>query len=68
MPANTYKTNADPKQANAQVVIDQWGGLAPTPDPHAMDPNLAAVQVNAYSPNPGELRCRSGVKLVRFTT
>lgn len=66
MPAKTYKENQDPKQADERVVISQFAGLAPTQDPHDIDPSLASIQINCYAMHPGELRCRQGIKMLTF--
>jgi hypothetical protein len=68
MPAKSYADNRDPKVADDRVVISQFSGLAPTQDPHDIDPNLSAYQINCYAMHPGELRCRPGMKLVVFAT
>lgn len=68
MPAKTYTDNQDPKRSDERVVISKFLGMAPTQDPHDVDPNLSAIQINCYAAHPGELRCRGGMKLVSFTT
>lgn len=68
MPAKTYKDQRDPRLADEQVAITKFLGMAPSQDPHDLEPGLAAVQVNCYSIHPGELRCRQGIKLVTFSS
>lgn len=68
MPDRTYVENRDPKRSDERVVIGEFRGLAPTQDPHDIDPSLAAIQINCFGMHPGELRCRQGIKLVRFDT
>ncbi len=67
MPKETYTANQDPKRSDAQVVIGEFAGLAPTQDPHGEDPSLAAEQINCHAIHPGELRCRQGVKRITFS-
>jgi hypothetical protein len=54
------------KSDRAQTVIQDFAGLAASADPHDAEPGLAAVQVNAVSSHPGELRVRGGARVVRF--
>ncbi len=68
MPFKTNATNHDPKQSNAQLVIADFKGLAPSQDPHSQDPALAAIQVNCYAVHPGQLTARKGMQLVTFAT
>lgn len=68
MPTKTYAKQTDPKEADEQVVISEFKGMAPTQDPHDLPPELAAIQINCVSIHPGELRARQGVKPVMFTT
>lgn len=68
MATKSYAKQTDPKEADEQVVISDFHGMAPSQDPHDIDPELAAIQINCVALHPGELRARQGVKLVTFTT
>lgn len=68
MPIDNHAYNRDPKQANSRVVFGDFKGLAPTQSPHGGEPGLSAWQVNCYAVQPGELRCRPGLKIVTFQT
>ncbi|MBX6312829.1 MAG: hypothetical protein IRY99_07935 [Isosphaeraceae bacterium] len=56
----------DPKRPEAVVAIRDFGGFVTNADPHDLPPGVAIVQVNATSVRPGELRARSGFKVVQF--
>lgn len=56
----------DPKRPDDEVVVRDFGGWAPNMDPHDLPPGVAVSQVNAASVRPGELRVRSGCRVVRF--
>lgn len=58
----------DPKLPDARVQIRDFAGWIPNSDPHDIPPGAAVEQVNATSSRPGELRVRSGAKVVKFET
>jgi hypothetical protein len=60
------RSQDDPKVPEAQVVIRDFGGFVSNEDPHDLPPGTAIKQINAMSIRPGELRARSGVKIVQF--
>lgn len=68
MPIKTNADNRDPKQSNTRLVIADFKGMAPSQDPHALDPALSAYQVNCYAIHPGQLTVRRGLKLLQFLT
>lgn len=50
------------------IVIGEWKGLVTNASPYATPPTAAATQVNLQCLVPGELRSRSGMTSVSFTT
>lgn len=68
MPIKTNADNRDPKQSDGRLVISDFRGMAPSQDPHDIDPSLSAYQVNCFALYPGQLRVRRGIKLVTFST
>lgn len=63
MPRKDY---SDPKVPEGQVQIRDFGGFVTNADPHDLAPGTATKQINATSARPGELRARSGVRVVQF--
>jgi hypothetical protein len=57
---------SDPKIPEAQIAIKDFGGFVTNADPHDVPPGTAIKQVNATSVRPGELRARTGSKVVQF--
>jgi hypothetical protein len=57
------KDYSDPKVPEGQVAIRDFVTNA---DPHDLPPGTAAKQINTTSVRPGELRARSGVRVVQF--
>jgi hypothetical protein len=68
MPIKTNADNRDPKQSNSRLTITDFKGMAPSQDPHDLDPSLSAFQVNCFAIYPGQLTARKGLKLVQFLT
>ena len=68
MPLKPNYDNKDAKTADARLVIKEFKGMAPSQDPHDIDPSLSAYQVNCFAMHPGQLRARQGIKLVQFQT
>jgi hypothetical protein len=56
----------DPKAPEAQVSIRDFGGFTPNADPHDITPGSSIRQLNTQSVRPGELRGRTGCKVVQF--
>jgi hypothetical protein len=59
-------TALDPKKPEAKVAIKDFGGFVTNADPHDVPPGTAVRQINATSVRPGELRARTGTKVVQF--
>jgi hypothetical protein len=56
----------DPKQPQGRVIIADFPGLSPVPDPHDAAPGYASFQVNVTAAYQGELRVRDGFRVLRF--
>lgn len=50
------------------IVIGEWKGLVTNASPYSLPPTAAITQVNLQCLLPGELRTRSGLTSVSFTT
>lgn len=62
----SMQTQSDPKRPVSRVVIADFKGLAPSSDPHDIEPGMAAIMVNLVPIYPGELRVRPGTKVLSF--
>jgi hypothetical protein len=56
----------DPKRTQGTVVIRDFPGLSPVPDPHDAEPGYSSTQVNVTAAYRGELRVRGGYTVLRF--
>jgi hypothetical protein len=56
----------DIKRPQGRVVIADFPGLSPVPDPHDAQPGHSSTQVNVTAAFQGELRVRDGFRVLKF--